>query len=294
MTVCPACAGSHSRPSYLGCGAYRGFDYRYLACCRCGSLFVDPMPSETFLNEMYGRDYLDCHYSAELDGGVSHQEAGRELDRVVGMLAERRPGGTVLDVGCGAGRFLMAARSAGLRPEGFERLASTADAVSQATAARVHAGDVDALGGQYDAVHLADVLEHCARPEDLLRRLLRLLAPGGLLIARGPLENQLNLFQQAVRLSRLTRGCLRELPPTTMPPYHLILFTLAGWKALFDRCGMRVLHEEVYEWRWPAPEQFTLRPVSVMKGLSLMLSRSRLGQRRRMGNRVVSILAAEA
>lgn len=252
------------------------------------------MPSEAFLNEMYGRDYLDCHYSAELNGGVSNQETGRELDRVVGMLVERRPGGTVLDVGCGAGRFLMAARSAGLRPEGFERLASTADAVSQVTAAKVHAGELDALGGQYDAVHIADVLEHCARPEDLLLRLRRLLAPGGVLIARGPLENQLNLFQQTVRLSRLTRACLRELPPTTMPPYHLILFTLAGWKALFDRCGMRVLHEEIYEWRWPAPERFTLRPVSVLKELSLMLSRSRLGQSRRMGNRVVSILAAGA
>ncbi len=292
MPTCPACDGVRNSSSYLGRGCYKGFDFAYLACLQCGALFVDPMPSESVLDQMYGPDYLDAHYATELRGGVANREIGREMDDAVRLLAEYRPGASVLDVGCGAGRFLTTAQAAGLRPEGHERLAATADAVSQATGIKVHAGALSDMEGRYYAVHLGDVLEHSPRPLSLLLAVRRLLRPGGLVIARGPLENQANLFQQTVRLSRLLRASLRELPPISMPPYHLVLFTYAGWNALIRRGGLRAVHERVYELHWPVPERFILRPRSILKELSLVLSGTGLGCRFRMGNRVLSVLTA--
>lgn len=61
----------------------KGFDFAYLACLQCGSLFVDPMPSESVLDQMYGPDYRDAHYATELLGGMANREIGREMDDAV-------------------------------------------------------------------------------------------------------------------------------------------------------------------------------------------------------------------
>lgn len=249
------------------------------------------MPDESLLDEMYGPNYVERHYSAELRGGGTRQEMNRELQKTVDWLADHRPKATVLDVGCGAGQFLIAAQKAGLRPEGYERLAATAQIAAQVTAVRVHAGELEALEKKYDVIHLADVLEHSPTPLEFLLRLRQALAPNGLMVVRGPLEGQVNLFQRAMQFSRVIRGFLSGgLLPTLMPPYHLVLFTYAGWNALLNRSRMHLLHQEVYESHWPAPEQFELRLISLAKEMSLLLSRSRLGRHLRLGNRVISVL----
>lgn len=291
---CPVCCETQGRTetSYLGRGQYRSFEYEYLACAVCGSLFVHPMPDQSVLSEMYGPDYLDLHYSAELDGGMSNSETARELAEAVRLLVSFKPGGRVLDVGCGAGRFLDAARRAGLRPEGYEWQPATAQVAANATGVKVHTGSLNALEAGYDAVHLADVLEHHPKPIDMLLQARRLLAPGGILIVRGPLENQIHIFQQAVRFYRLLRARVRELPPITLPPYHLILFTRIGLHALIGRSGLTVLYERIYEVHWPVPVRFRLSPFCLVKKLSVALSSSRPGRYFHLGNRVCSILGA--
>ena len=289
--VCPVCNADQSGPSYLGQGLYKDFEFSYRGCLDCGSLFVAPMPDESVLQDLYSPDYLEMHYASDLGGETVDTEVGGELDEAVQLLVERKPGGTVLDVGCGAGRFLRMARMAGLCPEGHERQVVTAQTTSQVTRIKVHAGELANVHVRYDAVHIADVLEHCPSPLDMLIDIRRLLMPDGVLVARGPLENQMNIFQQSVRLSRLLKAKFGKLGPATLPPYHVILFTLTGWRRLFGRAGFRVLDERVYETRWPAPKNFSLRPVSVIKELSLLMSRSALGRSVGMGNRVRSLLA---
>ncbi|HEX2570586.1 MAG TPA: methyltransferase domain-containing protein [Polyangia bacterium] len=294
MSTCPACDSTAHGPSYLGEGRWRTLRFSYRACHACGTLFVDPMPDAQALDELYAPAYLEEHYAPELAGEATSAELGRELEETAAHAAAMRPGGRLLDVGCGAGRFLIAARRAGLGGEGFERVQATAEKAAAATGATVHAGSLESLvarGLRYDLIHFADVLEHCPRPIGLLAPARALLASEGLVIARGPLQNQPTLFQQTLRLQRLMRARLGRLAPLEAPPMHVVLFTRAGWHSLIRRAGFALQEEQFYEVHWPAPERFTPRPVWLIKALSLALSRSPVGRYWELGDRVVSTLS---
>lgn len=293
MSTCPACDGNAHGPSYLGEGRWRSLRFAYRACHACNTLFVDPMPDVQALDELYAPGYLEEHYATELAGEARSVELARELEEAVAYAAAMRPGARLLDVGCGAGRFLVAARNAGLVCEGFERVAATAEKTAAATGLPVHAGSLESLvarGLRYDVIHFADVLEHCSRPLELLAPARALLAPQGFVLARGPLQNQPTLFQQTLRLQRLSRAWLDRLAPFETPPLHVVLFTRAGWHALIRRAGFVVQEERFYEVHWPAPERIAPRPVWFVKTLSLALSRSPLGRHLELGDRVVSTL----
>lgn len=289
-TACPACGSATAVPSYLGDVRFESFAYRYLACGACGSLYADPMPGPEVLARIYAPAYAATHYAAELDGESSNQELVREIAGVLKLLSLQKPAARMLDIGCGAGRFMVLAREAGFRVEGHELMAASAEVAARGTGLRVHAGPLASLSGGYDAIHLADVLEHSPRPIGLLREAVSLLAPEGVVLLRGPLENQVNLFQRVMRLRRQVLGRLRPPPPTEMPPYHVNLFTLAGWRALTSSASLVSISERVYEIHWPAPERFAPTLVSATKAASLLLTATPLGHRLALGNRVVTFL----
>jgi 2-polyprenyl-3-methyl-5-hydroxy-6-metoxy-1,4-benzoquinol methylase len=122
-------------------------------------------------------------------------------------------GRLLLDFGCGAGRFLLAAQGRGWQVQGIEPAQSAVDAavglglaVSTATPQALRAG-----GAQFDVITAFDVLEHLASPVDTLIGLLPLLRPGGTLFATVP-NWASPLMQQTAR-------------PDWLPPVHLQFFT---------------------------------------------------------------------
>jgi 2-polyprenyl-3-methyl-5-hydroxy-6-metoxy-1,4-benzoquinol methylase len=103
---------------------------------------------------------------------------------------------TLLDIGCGEGAFAAGLREqrrqdgreleiwgVELDPEAAARAATHLDRVLTGPAEQM----IDELPpGHFDCVVLNDILEHLAWPEDLLRSLHRVLAPGACLVASIP------------------------------------------------------------------------------------------------------------
>src|SRR5215212_8405971 len=107
------------------------------------------------------------------------------------LLGEVRPGQRVLDLGCGAGRFVAALREAGADPVGVE----LAKAALDRAAANAPGADLRLLGddggiplehGSIDLVWCSEVLEHVADVAHLLLEARRVLRRGGRLLATAP------------------------------------------------------------------------------------------------------------
>ena len=107
------------------------------------------------------------------------------------LLAEARPGERVLDLGCGAGRFVAALRDHGAEPVGVE----IAEAALERARRNVPGADLRLLApdgaiplghGEVDLVWCSEVLEHVPDTVALLTEVRRVLAAGGRLLVTVP------------------------------------------------------------------------------------------------------------
>lgn len=175
---CPLCGSDAPRAWFVK----RGF--RWVRCGRCRTVYVSPgLTPEARRTAYCGPDaefyYRHCLLPEEGEGGWQE-----ELARI---RRYRRPG-RLLDVACGAGGFLRCARRAGWEAWGVE--------VNPLAAARAREGGgrVEAAGfevadlpeASFDVVTIFQALDQLADPLWALRRMRRLLRPGGLLVAAVP------------------------------------------------------------------------------------------------------------
>src|SRR3954454_784053 len=166
-------AGHEARSESFSPTNHRPGEYGDLyACERCGTVQQPSLPRGEALLELY-RGMYDEHYLDE--------EAGRRRTarRLLGLLPR---GGRLLEVGCGHGLLLDEARMAGFEAEGLELSRDAAAYARGKLSLSVHERTLAEHEAEpYDAIVLADVLEHLDDPLAAIDDCLRLLAPGGVL-----------------------------------------------------------------------------------------------------------------
>ena len=131
-----------------------------------------------------------------------------------------------MDVGCGAGTFLLVARSRGWKVAGIEP-AENAAADAKSFGLPVFCGFVEEYPGEpgvsYDAITAFEVLEHVPDPVRMLRAMQQLLRPKGQLVLSVP-----NLDDPF---------CLKQQIPTAMPPIHINFFNRSSLTVALERAG---------------------------------------------------------
>jgi SAM-dependent methyltransferase len=225
-------------------------------CAICGVLSVDPLPSEGELNRIYEGSFYsndicrggigDWMMQKPLDVGQNEsggkwkkwklaRAAKRDLARVREMAEPLKASGKsirFLDIGCGTGETLTAAAKLGWDASGIE-LSPSAAAIARVKSGRpVFNGpfeDFAATGGEYDIIHLGDVLEHLRKPHHLIKWAHDKLAPGGILRIQVP--NDLAGYRTKW-FSRIW---------WMFPPIHLHYFTPASLSGLLQRFGFSVV-----------------------------------------------------
>lgn len=172
-------AGAHAgafSPSCHTPGAH-GDLYR---CDHCATVQQPALPSGSDLHELY-RDMSDAAYLDEAAG--RRRTAGRLLD----MVGRYRAGGRLLDVGCGHGLLVDEAVRRGWDAVGIELSASAAGYARDKLGLDVREQTLETVSdGLYDAIVMADVIEHLDDPGAAIDTCRELLAPDGVLLVVTP------------------------------------------------------------------------------------------------------------
>lgn len=161
-------------------------------------------------------------------------------------------GARVLDVGCGDGYLGSILSERGYSVTGVERTGGFTERFP-ASVSLIEAdleGGLGPVTGTYDAVICADVLEHLRGPEELLREIARIMAPGGRLVLSLPNSGNF-YFRMNVLLGRFPHED-RGLFDRT----HLRFYTLDGWKELVESCGytIRLIQPTIIPLRFAIPK----------------------------------------
>jgi len=153
----------------------------------------------------------------------------QQLDRAAAALQAYRKTNRLLDLGCGAGTFLKAARRAGWEATGLEVSARAAEHV-RTQGFDVFLGDLSSApcpADHFDVITAFELIEHVENPLAMLEKVKRLLRPGGVLWGTTPNVQSFSSRVLGLRWS------------TVSPPEHLQLYSPTGVKRLMSAAGFR-------------------------------------------------------
>ncbi len=156
--------------------------HRIVRCVRCGLVYVSPRPTQAGGAGIYRR-LRDERYASLREERVEH------FEHDLMELEEHGPPGPVLDVGCGSGYFLEAARRRGWDPARGVELNSWMVELGREAGLEISGGQLRDQGypdGIFQLVSFWDVIEHMNDPLAELAEAHRIMRPGALLVLLVP------------------------------------------------------------------------------------------------------------
>lgn len=246
-------------------------EFGFARCASCGLVWQSPRPVMEDIPKCYPDDYEPHEGATRAEGPVrpaagvrdvlraiilsevfgytrfKRQErwapvAGRVLGHVPTFQDRARygrdelcppfvEGGTLLDIGCGAGGYLSAMKALGWKVLGIDLSPQAARIARESYGIPVKVGTLETAGvpdRSMAVITMVHAIEHVPDPISHLRQCHRVLQAGGRLVLTTPNFSGL--------MSRLFADHWMALEP----PRHLWLFTPDTLKACVERAGFRV------------------------------------------------------
>lgn len=214
-----------------------------VACVACGSKDRQPLGMKNELELLRCRNCATLYtpyspwYSSEYFYEVYYPEQSlsppafvqTRLEEITDGFSSYRKENRLLDIGCGAGNLLLAARKNGWNAQGLD-VAEQATEHVRLLGFEVFHGELQQAqfpSQHFDVITAAEILEHLSDPRLLVQEVARILRPGGLFWTTTPHARGLS-----ARVLGLQWRCI-------WPPEHLQLFSVAGIKALLRDAGFR-------------------------------------------------------
>ncbi len=229
---CPACLAANIMPHVVAEDYHYGNEGHFSTdrCESCETVFMNPMPSAADLAKLYPDEYYSFQIPTRESPARRMIRKILRYPRVYAMPDFKEPG-TMLDVGCGAGHYLLEMKYQGWDVHGAE--------LSQGAAAAGRKAGIDIRGGElmhsgfapqsFDFVRSNHSFEHIPNPDQVLQEMRLLLKDDGKLFIGVP--NIVGLWPKIFGQYWWNFGL----------PVHTFNYSPKGLGAALDRNGFRVV-----------------------------------------------------
>ncbi len=215
-------------------------DFTFVECAGCGLVYQQPRLKLEHIKSYYDDEYI-AHRKNQSWGPLAPffewlmSKLDRDKDAMVSEAITLGPSSRVLDVGCGAGSYLMHVRKKhGSHCVGvdFKELGDVIGQMGEhGREIEFHCGTLDAvdLGPEgFDLITMWHFLEHDYSPLETLTHARSLLAPGGVMVIEVP------------RLDSLSHTLYQDRWPGWQAPQHTVALDRARFEDLIDKAGLEV------------------------------------------------------
>jgi SAM-dependent methyltransferase len=229
--ICKCCGSNKNKHLFARSDELLG-KHEVIQCRNCGLIYADPIPALDFLRNHYNEHFFTKKFDFVESGII--WENFYNLNMV--NIEKFKTKGKLLEVGCGLGHFLNAAKKRSWETYGVELSEFAANYAVKNFGLNVFNGSLEEAklpDGQFDVVVLWATLEHLVNPFQNLLEIHRVLAPQGLLAFSVPNHN--SFFTQLYGVSK-----------TDMLHYeHLYHFPFGALKIGLGRIGFKGLRRMV-------------------------------------------------
>lgn len=200
-------------------------------CEHCGLIYISPRPSLAEIRNLYGDDQAHISAEAHKAQGFSKRLQARHH---LAILKRYITGGSLLDIGAGAGFFLDEARKNNFDVYGIEWNDSQVDFIRNTLNIKCDKTTLrESFGSKnFDVIYHCDVISHFYDPLAEFTIMNQRLNPGGILM----FETGNGDFDEKY-LSAFT---------SFQYPDHLFFFSERNIRDLLARTGFELLH--IYKW----------------------------------------------
>lgn len=218
----------------------------YARCTGCGIYFANPMCTPEELGNYYSNHfYADSH--DKLIQAIPRMAEEHKKTTIVEIKQHLHTDTTVqfLDIGCGYGPVLIAAKEHGFKVTGIELSNSARHHCIEELKLDVRATPLDACefpSNSFDVVFAWHVIEHVDDLAAWLNEIHRILKPNGIFYFGT--ENYRSLPILISRLHHLMTG---SLPCLNTADEHTFLFTPGLVRSILPRFGFNVLSVKTYQ-----------------------------------------------
>lgn len=237
---CPICSGETMYP-FLSCKDYLLTEevFTIVQCSKCGFRFTNPRPLAAQLGKYYKSDEYISHSDSRTGIFNRIYQAVRTLTikRKYRLLQSLYQNGSLLDIGCATGDFLLYMQYKGWSVTGIE---PDENARLKATTRGLNVFDENFLdqldAGSFDIITLWHVLEHVSELQERMRQIMRLLKPGGRLVIAVPNSHSFDALHY------------KENWAGYDVPRHLYHFTRTTMKMLIQNSGLEFVGIHPMKW----------------------------------------------
>lgn len=241
---CLICGSEKIVPTVWGGYCYEGIKYRIVSCVSCGFTFVDPMPTDDVIANVYSDEYFNKYYSK--NSGSYIKDICDNDRKKIQILKKLKNNGTLLDVGFGRGRFIELAFKEGYRCSGIEPNSNEAKKVIRLLNVEVYNSTLERTDlpmKKFDIIHVGDTLEHAKDPCCFISKIKTALKDDGILMLDLPITYNKNIFNYFLWLNMF----FKKNKYSFNPPYHLLEFNRKTINMFFKKSKMRILKAILYE-----------------------------------------------